>query len=134
MKVITIIALCVFLLIGCAHPPQRTLRSNQISIDNFWNYLNITVVQISTLDGVKLQIYSTCPDTIFRDVFITYTIFVNDRQQGQIWLTPQTRLMRLERNGRGTTQGCMQIYPQITAISGIVEYYVTFISPSQNID
>jgi len=90
-------------------------------MDNFWNYLNITIVHTSQHHGTVLQIYSVDRDTFFHDVFVTYTIFER-RESGQLNLTPQTRLMRLETNGRGTTQSCMQVYPRIINISGLVTF------------
>jgi len=117
MKIIIAI-LCALFLMGCALPsPEPTLRTRTIDTGNFWNYLNITIVEISPIDGVKLQVYAVNPDAVFRDVFISYTIFVNEDSP-----IPQARLMRLERSGRGSTESCMRVYPRITAISGTIEY------------
>ena len=85
---------------------------------NYWQFLNVTKVEVNPTIGTRLHFFPEHEDSIFENVIITYIIYINNS------LVSQTRILNLSSSGQGETMPCIIIFPRITNISGVVEYRI----------
>ena len=113
----------IFVLVGCAPAGANVRRTQDISMQNFWEFLSITIVQDSP-GSVRLQVFPVDHRSEFRDVYISYTVFTQPVQNGAISSSSESRVLRLDAMGRGETQGCAVVYPIMRGITGAVTHYL----------
>ncbi|MCL2586844.1 MAG: hypothetical protein FWE31_01240 [Firmicutes bacterium] len=105
-KFVFVLALPVYLT-GCYVFAGSGSVTNDITVDNHWQYLSITIVDN------RLQVFSEIEGASFDNVLLTYQIYNPSRQ---------TRVLLLSSSGIGETQECLFLFPIILNISGIVNY------------
>jgi len=119
--IITVLVMFTFLFAGCttSHAnPEGTHHNIYIDRVNFWRYLTINRVQVNPVVGTRLQIFPNNTDFIFNAVTITYMVYPTPQ-----CAHPEQRMMQVNRNGRGESHPCTQLFPRIVSITGSVEFW-----------
>jgi len=85
---------------------------------NFWQYMTITQVRVNPVVGTRLQIFPNDGDFTFNAVIITYLVYTTPMCR-----YPERRMLQINRNGRGESMPCTQLFPRVVSITGRVEFW-----------
>ncbi|MCL2569724.1 MAG: hypothetical protein FWE16_00780 [Firmicutes bacterium] len=121
MKKIAFVILPLFILVAsilsaCGRAQDYHMRFD-IDKNNYWEFLNITIVHVNPIVGTRLQFFPETTNTNFQSVVVTYTIFTSNSA-----IHPDTRLVLLTSDGRGQTYACHQALPRIVSIRGVIQF------------
>ncbi|MCL2756170.1 MAG: hypothetical protein FWE45_03945 [Firmicutes bacterium] len=111
-----VIVLSIVVLVGCSIRESSPSNFNRmdITLDNHWEFLNISIVQVNQVKGYRLHIFPESENIIFENVLIMYSAYIDNT------LISQTRVIQLSSTGVGQTMVCIRVFPIITGISGTI--------------
>jgi len=93
---------------------RNNTRRVALTADNYWNFLNISIVHVNAELGTRLQIFPDIENASFENVIIHYLVYVDNS------FNSYARVVQLNSNGVGQTALCLQVFPIIIGVRGSV--------------